>query len=399
MKLKGKTICLILFFCICTNSIIAQKTDDATVPGVVVDHSPVSSGLYLGSPSICILPDGNYVASHDFFGPKGTEHERAITHIFKSTDKGKTWKRIAEINGQYWSKLFVHKKYLYILGTWKEYGNTIIRRSTDGGITWTNPTDSRNGLLLEGQYHCAPTPVIEHDGRLWRAMEDAMGPIRGWGKMFGSFMMSVPVNADLLNASNWIFSNSVRYDSTYLNGNFGGWLEGNAVVGPSGGIVNILRAAYTLHGDEKAAIIKISADGRQATFNSDEDFIAFPGGSKKFTIRYDRKTKLYWTLSNYVPEEFKGKNFERTRNTQALCSSTDLRNWEVKSIILQHQDMDKHGFQYLDWQFEGNDIIALSRTAYDDAEGGAHNQHDANFITFHRIKNFRKYAAMEFKKD
>ncbi len=61
--------------------------------------------------------------------------------------------------------------------------------------------------------------------------------------------------------------------------------------------------------------------------------------------------------------------------------------------------MDKHGFQYLDWQFEGNDIIALSRTAYDDAEGEAHNQHDANFITFHRIENFRKYAAMEFKKD
>ncbi|MEJ7736967.1 MAG: sialidase family protein [Chitinophagaceae bacterium] len=357
---------------------------------MVVDHSPVSSGLYLGSPSICILPDGNYVASHDFFGPKGTENQEAITHVFKSTDKGKTWNRIAEIKGQFWSKLFVHRKNIYILGTWKQYGNAIIRKSTDGGVTWTNPTNSANGLLLEGQYHCAPNPVIEHNGRLWRAMEDAMGPIRGWGKMFGSFMMSVPVNADLLDAKNWTFSNSVRYDSTYLNGNFGGWLEGNAVVSPSGGIVNVLRAAYTVNGDEKAAIIKISNDGKQATFNPDKDFIAFPGGSKKFTIRYDKKTKLYWTLSNYVPEKFKGKNFERTRNTQALCSSSDLRNWEVKSIILQHQDMDKHGFQYLDWQFEGKDIIALSRTAYDDAEGGAHNQHDANFITFHRIEDFRK---------
>ncbi len=92
-------------------------------------------------------------------------------------------------------------------------------------------------------------------------------------------------------------------------------------------------AAYTLNDDEKAAIIKISDDGKQATFNPEEGFIDFPGGSKKFTIRYDKKTKLYWTLANYVPEKFKGKNFERTRNTQALCSSMDLRNWEVKSII------------------------------------------------------------------
>ena len=276
------------------------------------------------------------------------------------------------------------------MGTWKEYGNAIIRRSIDGGVTWTNPTDSTNGLLLKGDYHCAPTPVIEYKGRLWRAMEDAMGPIRGWGKMFGSFMMSVPVDADLLHAANWTFSNSVRYDSTFLGGNFGGWLEGNAVVTPSGGIVNILRVAYTLNGEEKAAIVNISSDGKQATFNRDKDFIDFPGGSKKFSIMYDKKTKLYWTLSNYVPESFKGKKSNLIRNTQALCSSADLRNWQVRSIILQHPDVEKHGFQYLDWQFDGNDMIVLSRTAFDDAEGGAHRQHDANFITFHRIKNFRK---------
>lgn len=293
----------------------SQSNDYSGVPGVVVDYRPASSGLYLGSPSIAILPGGDYVASHDFFGPKGTEREEAITHVFKSTDKGKTWKRIAEINGQFWSKLFVHKKALYILGTWKEYGNTIIRRSIDGGVTWTKPNDSQSGLLLEGRYHCAPMPIIEYKGRLWRAMEDAMGPVKGWGKMFGSFMMSVPEGADLLDAKNWIFSNTVRYDSTYLDGNFGGWLEGNAVVDPSGQVVNVLRAAYMVNGEEKAAIIRISDDGKQAHFNPEDGFTDFPGGSKKFTIRYDKKSGLYWTLANYVPERFKGKNFERTRNT------------------------------------------------------------------------------------
>jgi len=43
----------------------------------------------------------------------------------------------------------------------------------------------------------------------------------------------------------------------------------------------------------------------------------------------------------------------------------------------------------VDWLFEDNDIIAACRTAFDDAEGGAHNNHDANFLAFHRFANFR----------
>jgi hypothetical protein len=51
--------------------------------------------------------------------------------------------------------------------------------------------------------------------------------------------------------------------------------------------------------------------------------------------------------------------------------------------------------QYVDWVFDGDDIAALSRTAYDDGLGGAHNQHDANFITFHRIRNFRELTMQD----
>jgi hypothetical protein len=43
------------------------------------------------------------------------------------------------------------------------------------------------------------------------------------------------------------------------------------------------------------------------------------------------------------------------------------------------------GFQYVDWQFDGEDLLYLVRTAYD----GAHNYHDANRITFHRLSSFR----------
>ena len=76
------------------------------LPGTVVKHSPASKGKYLGSPSICILPNGRYVASHDYFGPKTKEFETAITDIYVSDDKGATWQKTASLNGQFWSTLF-----------------------------------------------------------------------------------------------------------------------------------------------------------------------------------------------------------------------------------------------------------------------------------------------------
>jgi hypothetical protein len=83
---------------------------------------------------------------------------------------------------------------------------------------------------------------------------------------------------------------------------------------------------------------------------------------------------------------------ERTRNTLALISSPDLRNWTVHKVVLQDDNVDKSGFQYVDWQVEGADMVFVSRTAFFDGAWFADNQHNSNFITFHRIDNFRNYA-------
>lgn len=367
-----------------------DKPDHTKVPGVVIDYSPAKSRQYIGSPSIAVLPGGEYVASHDFFGPGST---RDRTAVFASSDRGKTWTKRSDIVGQWWSTLFVHKDALYLMGTSKEYGDCVIRRSTDGGKTWTEPKDDKSGLLHAGKYHCAPVPVVIHKGRIWRAMEDAMGPGK-WGEHFRCFMMSAPVDADLLSAASWTSSNRIGRDASWLGGKFGGWLEGNAVVTPDGKIVNILRADYKV-GDEKAAVVRISDDGKTASFDPKTGFIDFPGGCKKFTIRFDLTSKRYWTLTNYVPEKYRNPNPERTRNTLALVSSADLMKWEVRRVLLQNPDTAKHGFQYADWLFDGDDLIAVVRTAHDDSVGGAHNQHDANYMTFHRITAFRRPPSRE----
>ena len=380
---------------IATDAARAQvKARFDTVPGVVVDHSPASAGIYIGSPSLAVLPGGQYVASRDEFGPKSTEHSRAVTRVLRSNDRGKTWKRISTIDGQFWSTLFTHRGALYILGADKHHGNAIIRRSTDGGETWTTPVDGTTGLLRDnGDYHCAPVPVLEHRGRLWRGMEWRNPPV-AWGINYRACMMSAPVDADLLDAANWTFSEFLPSDRSWNGGDMGAWLEGNAVVTPGGELVDLLRV-QTRSPDERAAIIRIGADGKTASFDPATGFVPFPGGAKKFTIRFDPQSRLYWSLATIVPERHRADNPGSIRNTLALTCSPDLTDWTVRCILLYHPDRAKHGFQYVDWLFEGEDIIAACRTAYDDGMGGAHNNHDANFLTFHRFAGFRRLTMAD----
>jgi hypothetical protein len=218
----------------------------------------------------------------------------------------------------------------------------VIRRSRDGGETWTAPVDATTGLLRnDGQYHCAPTPVIEHAGRLWRGMERRMPPT-GWGSNYCAGVMSAPLAADLLNTQNWTFS-------------------------------NFLPSARQWNGGDMFGVAP-----------KDQLFLY------DVTSSY-AKSGLYWTLANVVtPKGEAAGRPANIRNTLALTSSSALTNWTQRAVLLSHTDTAKHGFQYPDWQFDGDDIIAVCRTAFDDGLGGARSYHDANLLTFHRWRSFRE---------
>ena len=330
--------------------------------------------------------DGDYVASHSLFGPGATNTD---SFVYRSGDGGQSWQPIAEVRGQIWSKLFVHHGALYLIGTdhcdrygGRLNGRMVIRRSTDGGATWSDAHDAGSGLLSdEDGYHTAPVALVEHRGRLWKAMEFAPEPDR---KTWQAFVISAPADSDLLDRASWTFSEPLSHLWSRNQ-----WIEGNMVVAPggeiwqrvaSGPVSRPLRLRRSRAGGSGTRV------GRRHPAQPRRGPVAtslFPGANTKFTINFDPVSGCYLALVNPQerPSDYRGR--------LVLSASRDLLRWQIAGELLAHPDPAKHAFQYVDWVIEGDDIIYLSRTAYDDGNGGAHRAHDANFTTFHRIPQFR----------
>lgn len=374
-----KRIILIIFFF--PILLIAQSTDFSSVPGVVVAHSPKASGKYLGSPSITIMPNGYYIVSLDIFGPGQVKEN--IVELYKSTDKGKSWRFIRTIEGAHWSGLFNVNKKLFLLGTDIARGNLVIRMSENEGKDWSEPT-----IIKESSCHGSSTPVVFSSGRIYKGYDMLDNDDKGsfsWMSKNSSYILSADVHADLLQKNNWLFTDRLIKPDT-MEGS--GWLETNAVVGPKGKIAGVTRL-NTIQG-YKAGYYELLND---STININSvRTINFPGGATKFNIGYDKKSAKYWSLTNVPDESLRTPEMRAggMRSILALTSSENLYDWKVEKIILQTKNIGKEGFQYVDWKFENNDIVFVSRTAFDDGLGGADNFHNSNFITFHRIKDFRK---------
>ncbi len=358
-----------------------------STPGTVIHHVAAHTHQYIGCPSIVLLPGGELLASHSYFGPGARNTD---TYLYRSQDGGTSWTRITELRGQIWSNLFLHRDSLYIMGTdhcdrygGRLNGRVVIRRSDDRGKTWSTPKDGSTGVLCdEDGYHTAPVPVVVHGGRIWRAFEYAPQPDR---RTWQAFVLFADETADLLDCRSW--KSSERYTHLWSESQ---WIEGNVVVAPDGQVVDILRSNYM--GDDparaadeidRAVLLHVDDDGSRLFHDRAQDIIDFPGGGSKFTIRRDPLRGRYWSLTN------KQKDPPARRNGLYLISSHDLRTWKVERPLLSHPDPEYHAFQYVDWIFDGDDILFVSRTAWEDEDGGAHNYHDANFLTFHRAGDFR----------
>ena len=399
MRLKtGKTKwaagLLTIFFLQAWFSPVPPLSNDLNAPpGVTLAYRPASTKIYLGSPSIALLPNGDYIASFQQygFGAAGKQH----TFFYTSSDRGKSWTFLSRADRSMFARLFVNRDKLYCMATRLPERNVVLMRSDDGGKNWTQPQDTTSGVILSRpgwSLHTTATPVIEHQDRLWMAVGDNDGPRGPAGRNSRVILLSALKGQNLLKASNWQASEPLASKPSWLSGNrFGGWQDGNAILTPEGKPVVIARLLETKTGG-KAAMIQYDEEGKTGVFDPASDIISLPGGEKKFSIRYDPTSKRYWALTNhFFPQDrLQAGSAGHTLNMMALIYSTDLRQWTVKQILQFTDKIESQGFMEMDWDFDGDDIVALTGTAWKDDKGGAESAYRANYICFHRFEDFRR---------
>lgn len=337
------------------------------------------SGKALCSPSLVRHPEGFLLASMDVY--EG-EYPQNLTLIFRSDDNGKNWHYVSELIPCFWGKMFIHKGELYMLSVSTEYGDLLIGKSVDGGKTFSAPVTllrGSNGKKGVAGIHKNPQNIIYHNGRIYETLE--WGSWHNKGYYHGAMVMSCNENDDLLDPRNWHFTPPVIHDQNWKgvapDGKYGN-IEGTLAVAPDGNLYSYMR--YQTKLEKKILAFRIPDDPDAPIEYSHP--VAFDGNLSKFMIKYDSISQKYFSIiSRRIDDP------ATTRNLLSLIVSSDLEHWELVLDLMdrRHEDPNFVGFQYVDFEIEGDDIIYLCRTAIN----GAKNFHDANYSTFHRIENFR----------
>ncbi len=339
------------------------------------------SGRFLCSPSLLKHPDGYLLASMDVFDHGAPQN---LTLIFRSDDDGKTWHYVSELMPCFWGKLFLHKGDIYMLSCSTEYGDLLIGKSTDGGKTFSAPVAILRGSNSKKEnagVHKNPQALLFHNGRIYETLE--------WGSWFedngyghAAMVMSCDINDDLLAPENWSFSDPLKFDyfipelkelqKPVMT------IEGTLAVSPEGELLNIMRFGKR----NNVIAYRVNTEDHDAPLEF-KKLIHFEANYSKFTIKYDEVSKKYYSVATRLYENSPAN----ARNLLSLMSSPDLDNWETVCDLIdyRHMSIEKYGFQYVDFDFDGNDIIFLCRTAMNNAD----DFHNTNYSTFHRIENFR----------
>ncbi|MBQ2733827.1 MAG: exo-alpha-sialidase [Clostridia bacterium] len=343
------------------------------------DEAYSFSGRYLCSPSLVRHPDGYLLASMDVYAGA---HPQNLTLIFRSDDNGETWHYVSELMPCFWGKMFIHKGELYMLACSTEYGDLLIGRSEDGGRTFSAPVSLLRGLNGKNGscgVHKNPQNMLVYNGRLYGTLE--WGSWKNTEYYHAAMVMSCDENADLLDPESWHFTEPLRYDPDWegtASDGIKGNIEGTPCVAGDGRLYDLMRYQTS---EKKILAYLVNTDDPDAPL-SYSHAIDFPANLSKFMIKKDGVSGKYYSVATRRIDEPKTR-----RNLLSLLVSDDLVHWSTVCDLLdkRNEDPDKIGFQYVDFEFEGDDIIYLCRTAIN----GAHNYHDSNYQTFHRIKNFR----------
>lgn len=351
------------------------------------------------TPRITRLPDGRLLVAYRVLSEKPIR-----TYVAESTDGGKSWTTVCNLGGNYYGpSMFLHRKalYMFLRGTLPDGdGGFLLFKSTDDGRTWTHtvliPTKNRKHMRT-----CGNGAVLVHEGNIIVGASDWGGSGKRFPQPGRIGAGWCPEDADPMKADNWTWTEPLEMpDPNAAPHDKGGWLEAMPVIAPDG----TLRLLVRVDSDrgELGAIARVDMDKRTIVFEDrfpakpgQTGFLRIPGGGcGMFFIRWDPVSTRYLMVSNpRTGGATKLWGIYRIRNCMALFESKDLYTWRwVGAVVRDDQyanwktSSQKTGFQQPSFVIDGDDLLAVSRTAW----GKTKNWHDANYITVHKLAGFRK---------
>lgn len=366
--------------------------------------------MYIHDPGVQIFPNGHIFVVAPVRRRKEIEKpgegpwpQATSLLLARSNDHGQSWEQLPSIAHYRDATPIVHHDALYLIIPDYSKNQVAIIRSTDEGSSWSKPS-----VVLKEQLWNCQTSLAERDNYLYWALtsypngntlkavaidldKDLMDPT-AWQVSSGCELPQVP--ALLKDAST-----AKNKRSWHRPWSADTWLEPN-VVNVNGRLLAISRVVT----DDFAtaglgAVCEIVRDGTSMKV----DFLQFhpmPGGQCKFMIVYDQPSRLFWMLANTPTDSHdlfaRGEELINTgfvagpgneRRILTLHYAVDALNWFPAGVVAMWPS-PLQAFMYPSAVIDQDDLVFISRTSHN-----APNQHDADIVTFHRIRDLRSLAV------
>lgn len=398
-RLRFRTLAALLVLCAFTSLSAAEPLAQEYT---VVYHNP-DPEYYVEGPGLVRLDDGGLLAAVPVVPREKWSEERrgehSVIHLLHSADGGRHWEWRSDLP-YYSAAPWVDRGVLYLfankpgLGK-KRNADLLLLRSTDAGRTWSAPV-----TLATGYFWNCHTAMVQREGRIYWAIDDM-----SFGMNRGPRLVAGDLSGDPMQPQAWRISDAAPFPSAPA----GLWdpkfeeqpsqyLEPNVI--EVQGRLRVLTAVKikrpTVAG--LCGVLDATDDGTKLGLKFNH-FSAMPGGQLKFCVLRDEASGMFWATSNLPvdSEDVFGwsKNEEERGRYKAVASDRrflmlsyglDGLNWFPAGCVAQAGKLSQ-SFMYARPVIDGDDLAIITRASVE-----APNQHDADYATFHRVRDFRRLA-------